>query len=811
MEEHYKYLIGMLIVFLLGAFFLNVLTPNITANVAKDSSEMPDPEYIDVDEFDESKQYPSCQFDSGGIDELKSNTGMLNCFKYYDIFKEKTNQIIPDLDPLIVMAIAQAESSCNPSPEGPTKLGGLMQVDEVCLKQKKCHDENGEPLIEKQIEEGLKVLKANLEDTSLKSEFKGLDALRLVLFGYNRGLSARNLAITYSENEDDLNKAMKDACFYYYEQDKDRNGNLKCDHYGYAEQYPVKVLDIYTKACEGLDGTKVGSKIDFDEIGVKSFGTYSVTPNFKVELDYDITVYDQIYDDAKLLQSCQNEQELDLCVKAKLIELNSVDNKYNLEYVESCDEQEDITFNSFYEGYYSCLNSPDDNCYCDVDLSGFDKKSKIMSDKTNLNYELGELKLNYPKSELEQFPFELKFEYDDALDSFFSLFDGTDVQLSFGDSINSKKYLFATRDGVKIYKSGDLNYGVVKGNKLEFAYGNSVEFNTLNKCNVKKEIYRFCAKSDKSFIVKNKFGQVKEEQINYKFAIKFPDNLALEIVTDIKVNDAKLDEDYVILSWRTESQDIDSFRIMSLTEDPKNKDFKCCDDDGCCETDTLILKNFENEDVLGDRIDLTDYKLSGSNVFYNIVNRPSGSPDLLFEEGKLYKSEYNYYVMIKSDLVESKYYLITAKDKSGNDIFNDFVAGDKSLLVKDQNYAVGRAIDDLPPIKPKGLEIFADSTQFIVKFDKNILNFRGLPEKDIDRMLYFFEFDVIDEFGNQYPSFISFAKTVGELQVENDKLVLRHTYDTQNYGFNVSHVSLKLKARDFAGLESNDVSISTSI
>ena len=305
-------------------------------------------------------------FSSGAVSckgadwNLISTTRLKYCSRYLDIFKDYLDKYRDKVgfDLLFLLAWVSAENE----PCSTNLAGGLMQVDNC----KTCHTP---PQPENQVREGFEEYMSKKD--YLDKEMEGLsdgDKLIFLLFAYNRGETTAKKAINYYK-EDNLMEAMTKACFDVFGDAKDAKGNLKCQHYGYAALYPQKIFDRYKEACEQMGGTPTAEEYTSPAKIIDSIGEYTFTPAFRLEVDYDLGVYDRVY---KVLKAKNEEYIRDGVDPKEIIRKieESPDKELGGEFRWStdCDEDDKKAFYAFAEQYYLCANNTEPKCFCEIKM-----------------------------------------------------------------------------------------------------------------------------------------------------------------------------------------------------------------------------------------------------------------------------------------------------------------------------------------------------------------------------------------------------------------------------------------------------------
>ena len=156
------------------------------------------------------------------------------------------------VDLLLIYALTYQESSCNKN----INKGGIMQVDHGCLDRSdnKCITD-----VDFAIKKGVEEFSQKYNGVSSDKLSDG-DVVKLVLFGYNRGIAAAKRAVEYREKGTELHDSMVKACDDYYPLKITgicgSKWDLKkcCDSPGLGAGYPDKILSYFEKACNELKG-----------------------------------------------------------------------------------------------------------------------------------------------------------------------------------------------------------------------------------------------------------------------------------------------------------------------------------------------------------------------------------------------------------------------------------------------------------------------------------------------------------------------------------------------------------------------------
>ncbi len=149
------------------------------------------------------------------------------------------------------------------------------------------------------------------------------------------------------KNEDDFFDSEKNICCGikilkdYYEEGKkiewDCCDNTICVTADYSS-WASALRKYNTAKCEGADadyvetifgyyelwsGKPFSEKVEIKSVSPNKLLGYSIKPNFKVELDFDLNIFDKIKEQAKeLIEKCSKEKNITSCVQGNIIIFN---------------------------------------------------------------------------------------------------------------------------------------------------------------------------------------------------------------------------------------------------------------------------------------------------------------------------------------------------------------------------------------------------------------------------------------------------------------------------------------------------------
>ncbi len=657
------------------------------------------------------------------------NTNLKGCYRYYDIFQKYIKQYNLDVDPLLIMSLVSTESSCMNADElrangKSTADGGIMQVDDACLRQKKCPD------VDSQIKEGIKIYLQKFNDVEkYGKELSMQDKTTLVLYSYNRG-AISTIINYYKSGQYKLDEAIFKGCTEIYRTDVpkgndyyryDVKGKDKCNYPGYGVQYPQRVYNIYNTACGQIGGvtgddTSGVSKSSYDYSSPSavydSIGQYSFTPAFKTDFNFDLDIYNKIFTAIKKLSqnylSSTNPKDFtdNILTNAKSVEPN-------IDWQTDCEIPENKVYYSFAESYSLCANSTETSCYCKINFpNDIPSKSEFRIEITDTN-DVKMSKDNADIVRLSNNKLGLAGTFLDKKDVLILSFDKkNDITYSLKVSkegiINSKEFMYNTlqfdkpfylkKTGSMISFISDSDYNV----KSQEALNNPKEV-----CSIKKDTVKLCVKTKTLIPVydKNK-NSVANIRKDIKFAFTLKDIIPPPIIQDITQPDSLLSEKEAIIKWSQEYPDDDTvkFAVFISKDVLTGKTYKELSDASDYISSGIAKKEFEigkREDVSSIDLQKPEVKKPFENskitVQYNYLeSETKKSGKLIPKIGALYQIEdenenlYEYFARINFLTSEKYYVAIAAIDRFGNVNMEDFDKGRTNFKIIDVK-------DTLPP------------------------------------------------------------------------------------------------------------------
>ncbi len=455
------------------------------------------------------------------------------------------------------------------------------------------------------------------------------------------------------------------------------------------------------------EGNITGFAVADNKENLNFYGTYSIKPSFKVNVDYDLEgEYSKIVEGLGHISDCA---KLGSTVESCAEKLSETIYYSDYEWGLDCDAGAEKVFYDFAEFYQDCFDSEDDNCICELNLDYSEEEIK--------KYELeGEYKikteLDNPRKiinlKLEEPEIDLRYAIKtNGIDNWnpgeFNINYKTNkkesAELIFEEEVTKNYYDIDKIDKLILYKFGtELQFIEYEDDKVIFFNGKEKEIEDLKTCSPKpKNIHKFCVTNKKKqFYVSDKIkNKVELKNPVIKFAAYIED-FSPPPVENIGVRDKLVDDNSVIIKWdKSKDNDVAKYNIYYgkselnlfdeklLSEIKRKQGFgkkELADDAEPIEIKALVLNNCE-------------FDPEKKGCVYATGN-PEG---IILEKEKLYffkepLKEYYLYILPVEDNADYDF-SVTAVDKNGNEIDNVKY----NLPVKK-----GRSIDDLP-ISSNGL------------------------------------------------------------------------------------------------------------
>lgn len=457
---------------------------------------------------------PSCV---GGDMQKAAGSVLKECFVYHNTFLnylQKNN--LAQIDPLLIESLSYRESECNPGVDA----GGIMQVDDPCRFKNAC------PTVAIQIDEGTK------EFYQKFSAFKDLaagDAMTLTLFGYNRGTAIAQKAKAYYAGGLSLRDAMFKACTedFLKSQSTDYKGKTweesfplrkaanpkkyedfdnAIDYYCIATgtSYPYKIFDTYKQACSQIGG-------QISEVGA-SGGQYSIKPNFKAELNYNLSEYDDIKTELNeiLLEVKDKKCENSDCIKETF-----ANKKFQWSY--NCLPEKQRVFYDLIEAYELCTENgicaiPRPETEKTYEIEFTKKNGKIIAKLDDLEYETKLKELAIVNNNLQKINFNELLPRE-VCDKIKITVTSNSAQVS-GECTESKNFGYSYNENILLF---------ISGNGYFFEPVRVTDYAGIIPVTPKSNMLKLCAVSNYRNYFYDDFNKsTKERNALYRFAVFNP-------------------------------------------------------------------------------------------------------------------------------------------------------------------------------------------------------------------------------------------------------------------------------------------------
>ncbi|MFP4111381.1 MAG: transglycosylase SLT domain-containing protein [Candidatus Woesearchaeota archaeon] len=378
------------------------------------------------------------------------------------------------------------------------------------------------------------------------------------------------------------------------------NGESHLDEYSrkLIHQEGIMNVDIYEDMKSILEKSELfysfwakkilGESPSYSDI-VSQFGLYKINPSFSVYLDYDLSEYEQIIQDAEaLVEECSGKPDLDICIDDMIEEFGSyeipsahpddephTDYNYRWNYG-SCNSDEEY-LETLYEDFMLCLDSDkqSESCFCRLSLDNLPEDSEIILEKgTKFGNDM--IRLRYERDgnifskEIVNPSGNLNLCYFRNRGGFAEFFGAEDEYVTDADEIilrNSNGEISIPQFGRrpllnKLYKidSGTLCFAPADSEN------NPVVDRTDLQCSSQRLFHRFCVESSQElFSTEYLFGREEYmaayEPVKYKFALYFRDDPPPKI-TGVRFYDKPKDSDSAIIMFdKSPAEDIDHYDI----------------------------------------------------------------------------------------------------------------------------------------------------------------------------------------------------------------------------------------------------------
>jgi len=375
---------------------------------------------------------------------------------------------------------------------------------------------------------------------------------------------------------------------------------------------PVAAFDLKSKIGPITGFVTFSSSSGINGAGAK--GTYKIYPSFKVNPNYDFSVYNYIKNTGvgAMLQGCTNSEDAEACMKNIMAQIKASNSAVQYQFG-NCGNYPEEVFYDFAEKVSDCANAKEDNCLCTFEMpqKTTDNPEDISISMTNGDNNIGliykdndnqnnpQLSYTIPSKSIgivdvvsgnpkyyDAIDSELKIEY--AKTSIDSIELNNKINNFAYDSAGGKIYLFK-KDGKIYFVDED-----VVNNK------NSAKLIGLKKSCEPDRAFRICATTNQEKYAYDpndpNENKLDTRKIAVNFALNIPDTLPPALVQNIKVEEISKSENKVKVSWKKNvEKDVYKYRIYYSYE----KDFVRTNEEGVhmIEVDSgineTILSNLE--------------------------------------------------------------------------------------------------------------------------------------------------------------------------------------------------------------------------
>lgn len=329
------------------------------------------------------------------------------------------------------------------------------------------------------------------------------------------------------------------------------------------------------------------------ETEIIAIGEYSFTPAFEVDIDYDLEVYDEIYEAIQKMN-----QEYDISLDKRGFAENIVKHAQEIEpalsWSTDCEDLEEKTFHSFAEQYSLCSESPDDSCYCRINISNDFKEITFSINERNGNTSfrygteentIRNIKpgqISFPPSSPNPFgSLDVTLKKDGASNYILSIHNqnlGKLITNDYPSQPIEKPFLMFKKDGAVSFIDPSVISGFSNYDKAVQDYDLiAKETNTYSECKTIKNTVKLCVSTGKKiqrYNIKTETVENKESVI--RFAYTFRDIIPPPLVEEILSFKRPLTEKEAIISWDFDNpnDDTSKFVVFASTDDISMKGFE---------------------------------------------------------------------------------------------------------------------------------------------------------------------------------------------------------------------------------------------
>lgn len=262
----------------------------------------------------------------------------------------------------------------------------------------------------------------------------------------------------------------------------------------------------------------------------KISGLYSIKPNFKVKIDYDLNEYEEIVSQAKTLIGLCSNQQPERCIDNILESVNT----YSA-WSTNCFNEYETIFYEFVEKYNNCLESEEKDKICEFSITNKLKNKELkisiikLGEKTRIDALKGtevfaseiintegpflttEINSEGNPDKKSKASIEFNIKYEDDKES---------INVNAVDDETSRFETFSLDNEISFYKFEDGSLALIDSLLYNSLKASKDVFNPV------KRTFNFCVESENEFSVYDeKEKTTKKRKVEYRFALNFRDNI----------------------------------------------------------------------------------------------------------------------------------------------------------------------------------------------------------------------------------------------------------------------------------------------
>ena len=481
-----------------------------------------------------------------------------------------------------------------------------------------------------------------------------------------------------------------------------------------------------------------------------SLGTYSISPSFRIKVDYGIDEYEEMKKQAQaMINECKQQSDMEKCLKEKS------------EAEWSCDKDkkakpEDV-FHDFVDKFNECISLKDNGVVCRFSFGERELGNRIFNiklaaesttpDDRLVRAELVENSKVLASAYLFQDSVYYVAVYDDSTlnldkDSEKKLADSAEIEVKFvGNKPEIKitgkaekqtiEFTENAQNEVLLYKDKDgIAKFIDKAIRKSFLAEDPSKKTELPKIVDLPRIkgFVFCKeskyKANAYDIVDN---AVKPRAIMHKFAITFK-TVAPKPVENLEAYDGLKAENSAVLVWdKSKEISVKSFNVYYSKDSFIDKKIEDARKEPSIYRKTVLMQPAEIDDI-----DLGDCSIMQLNspCKYSIYNNPLEKEKLYYWKAK----DKLIYVLSDARLEDGREFnfAVIALNEAREEIDNDkSISGNIYILTENKNYRKFIPVDDLAP-SSENIVVFRLQQIYDASSKKVTFNFGGLPKTNVD-------------------------------------------------------------------------------